>query len=122
MAIYTHFGSKVTLCDARMIPVWVEHKPYETKWHYKPAKPGKKSTVEEMPVWHYRGWYEDGKPVCDNKWVNATNLRADDGWNEIEAKLLELCPDAEEKYEEWDKSSAPSASHFFPPVSPKEVA
>ena len=45
MAIYTRFGSEVTLCDARLIPIWIEKRPTETKWHYtKPTKTGKNAT------------------------------------------------------------------------------
>jgi hypothetical protein len=124
MAIYTRFGGAVTICDARMIPVWIERTSNEVKWHYsKPRKPRKGTAIEEMPIWHYRGWYADnGKPVCDNKWIDANSLKADDGWKEIEAKLLELCPDSREKYNQWNKKGAPEASHFFPPISEKEAA
>jgi len=122
MAIYTRFGTAVTLCDARLIPVWIEKTPSEVRWHYSKPKARKGAKVEEHPMWHYRGWYADGKPVCDNKWVDANGLKADDGWKEIEAKLLELCPDGQEKYEQWNKSGAPQASHFFPPIDAKEAA
>ena len=124
MAIYTRFGSAVTIIDARQIPVWIERAPDETKWHYtKPKKVRKGAKIEETPIWHYRGWYaEDGKPVCDNKWVEALSLRADDGWKEIDAKLLELCPDGKEKYDQWNKKGAPAASHFFPPIFENEAA
>jgi hypothetical protein len=51
-----------------------------------------------MPIWHYRGRYVgESNPkhwhVCDGKWVDTNSLRADGGWQEIEAKLVELCPD-----------------------------
>jgi hypothetical protein len=38
-------------------------------------------------------WREQPKHwhVCDAKWVNANNLKADSGWQEIEAKLVEPC-------------------------------
>ena len=124
MAIYTRFGSEVTLCDARLIPIWIEKRPTETKWHYtKPTKTGKNAKIEEYPIWHYRGWYsEKGDPVCDNKWVDANGLKADGGWQEIQAKLDELCPDGSEKFEQWNKKDAPSATHFFPPILAKEAA
>jgi hypothetical protein len=81
MAIYTRFGGEVTLCAARMIPVWVLKTPDEIKWRYsKPTKLRRNVTVEEVPIRHYRGWYtKDGHPVCDNKWVDANSLRADGG-------------------------------------------
>lgn len=128
MAIYTRFGNAVTLCDARLIPVWTirTHGTVDFKYE-KPKKVRKGVKVEETPVWHYRGWYADGAAnpggaICDGKWCDANTLRADDGWPEIEAKLLELCPDGLEKYKEWNKSGAPSASHFFPPVTEDEAA
>ena len=99
MAIYTRFGSEVTLCDARLIPIWIEKRPTETKWHYtKPTKTGKNAKIEEYPIWH------------------------DGGWQEIQAKLDELCPDGSEKFEQWNKKDAPSATHFFPPILAKEAA
>jgi hypothetical protein len=124
MAIYTRFGLAVNLCDARLIPIWVENTGHEIKWHYtKPKKPCKGSEIEEHPIWHYRGWFlPGGDPVCDGKWVDANSLKADDGWKEIEAKLLELCPDGQEKFDQWNKKDAPPASHFFPPVNANEVA
>jgi hypothetical protein len=74
-------------------------------------------------IWHYRGWYtKDGHPVCDNKWVVTSRLVADDGWPEIQARLDELCPDGSAKYKEWNRSGAPGASHFFPPIAEKEAA
>jgi hypothetical protein len=74
-------------------------------------------------MWHYRGWYtEKGDPVCDNKWIDANGLKADGGWQEIQAKLDELCPDGSEKFEQWNKKDAPDASHFFPPILAKEAA
>jgi hypothetical protein len=124
MAIYTRFGSEITICDARLIPVWVETRPGEIKWHYaKPDKVRKNATVEERPIWHYRGWFADnGEPLHGNKWVEASGLKADDGWPEIKRKLDELCPDGAEKFEAWNKAGAPAASHFFPPVAAREVA
>jgi hypothetical protein len=82
------------------------------------------SKIEEVPIWHYRGWYENGERVCDGKWVDANGPKADGGWKEIQAKLDELCPDGLEKIEEWDKSgrSGPQASHYFPPIFEKEAA
>lgn len=124
MAIYTRFGSEVTLCDARLVPIWVEKRAGEIKWHYeKPAKLRRGAELEEIPIWHYRGWFtEDGHPICENKWISANDLRADDGWKEIQAKLDELCPDGEEKFQAWNKQGAPEASHFFPPLTKKEAA
>lgn len=124
MAIYTRFGGAVTLCDARLIPVWTIKTPGSFDWKYeKPKKLPKGAIVSEVPIWHYRGWYTDnGNPVCDNKWVDAPSLKADDGWKEIEAKLLELCPDGREKYDEWNKAGAPEASHFFPTITELEAA
>jgi hypothetical protein len=89
----------------------------------KPAKVPKGATVEEVPCWHNRGRYaKDNVPVCDGKWVDAINLRADGGWLEIQAKLEELCPDGRGKYEAWNKAGAPEASSFFPPIAEKEAA
>jgi hypothetical protein len=117
MAIYTRFGGEVTICEARLIPVWVVKLPAEIKWFY--SKPTRRfKNVREMPFWHYRGVYTDiGNPVCDGKWCDAANLVADSGWQEIDARLIELCPDGPEKYQERNKADAPAASHFFPPIS-----
>jgi hypothetical protein len=41
---------------------------------------------------------------------------------EIEAKLMELCPDGQEKYDQWNMEGAPEASHFFPPIAAQEAA
>jgi hypothetical protein len=79
-----------------MIPVWVVKTRSEIKWHYSAPKPKRGATVEEMPIWHYRGRYvKDDRPVCDGKWVDANGLVAQAGWPEIQAKLEELCPDGE---------------------------
>lgn len=64
----------------------------------------------------------DNVPVCNGKWVDAVNLRADNGWVEIQERLDELCPDGRAKYNEWNKVGAPEASHFWPPISEKEAA
>ena len=123
MAIYTWSGAKVTLTEARLIPVWVVKMPSEVKWCYaRPAKLRKGAKVEEIPAWHYRGTYEDGEKVCDGKWVDVSRLKADEGWNEIGAKLAELCLDGAEKYNAWNKADAPAASEFFPVISAKEAA
>jgi hypothetical protein len=95
----------------------------EIKWCYqKPGNPPKNAKVEEVPMWHYRGWYEYGTLVADGKWVSAGRLVADDGWKEVQAKLDELCPDGQEKYDRWNRKDAPEASQFFPPISEKEAA
>jgi hypothetical protein len=123
MAIYTRFGLEVTLCDARLIPVWIETGRGSIKWHYEKPKLSKNRKVEEYPQWHYRGWLtESGRPVCDNKWVAVNTLRADDGIKEINNKLDELNPDHVDKFSEWNKEGAPEASHFFPQASEKEIA
>jgi hypothetical protein len=123
MAIYTRFGLEVTLCDARLIPVWIETGRGSIKWHYAKPAPRKRCKIEEHPIWHYRGWLTDsGLPVCDNKWVPVHTLRADDGTKEIHAKLDELCPDGNERFDQWNKKDAPEASHFFPQASEKEIA
>jgi hypothetical protein len=43
-------------------------------------------------------------------------------WPEIEARLIELCPDGPAKYHEWNKAGAPAASQFFTPITEKEAA
>jgi hypothetical protein len=75
-----------------------------------------------VPIWHYRGKYDSGDTICGGKWVDANSLKADDGWLEIEAKLMVLCPDAKTKYQEWNEANAPAASHFFPPITAAEAA
>jgi hypothetical protein len=50
------------------------------------------------------------------------SLKADGGWQEIQSKLDELCPDGSEKFEQWNKKDAPDASHFFSPISAREAA
>jgi hypothetical protein len=128
MAIYTRFGGEVEITHARFIPVWVERTPDAIRWHYsRPKKTRAGAKIEEVPIWHYRGRYVgDSNPrhwhVCDGKWVDANSLKADGGWPEIEAKLIELCPDGPAKYREWNKAGAPAASHFFPPITEKEAA
>jgi hypothetical protein len=124
MTICTWTGQDVILTEARLIPVWVVKRPSRIdRFYKKPAKVPRGATVEEVPCWHYRGKYaKDDVPVCDGKWVDAVNLRADGGWVEIQAKLDELCPDGQEKYKEWNKADAPEASHFWPPISEKEAA
>lgn len=124
MAIYTRFGSVVTLTDARLIPVWVEHCSGEIKWHYTtPTKMRRGAKIEEMPIWHYRGKYADnGTQVCDGKWVCANDLRADGGWKEIQSALSGLCPAGEKKFQEWNRAGAPGAAHFFPPIEERLVA
>ncbi len=122
--ICTWTGQDVVLTEARLIPVWVIKRPSRIDRKYtKPSKVPKGAKVEEVPCWHYRGKYaKDGVPVCDGKWVDAVNLRADNGWLEIQEKLEELCPDGRGKYEAWNKTGAPEASLFFPPVAEKEAA
>ena len=75
-------------------------------------------------MWHYRGRHagEATTRICDGKWVDANGLRADGGRQEIDAKLIELCPDGPVKYEEWNKAGAPAASYFFPPITEKVAA
>lgn len=124
MAIYTRFGSEIELLTSRLVPIWVEHKPGEIKWHYSaPKKVGKRSKVNEMPMWFVTARYiEDGKPVCDGKLFNGAELKADEGSREIWLKMHELNPDHKAKDELWNKAGSPSASEIFEPVELKMVA
>ncbi len=122
MAIYTRYGSVVTITEMRLIPVWIERHPSEIRWHYKrPEKAPKTSVIEETPIWFYRGKYENGEDVCDGKWVTCNDLRADDGWKEIETKMAELNPEDIRKFNEWNKVGAPNASHFFNPELTRNI-
>jgi len=124
MTIYTRNGLPIGLSSARIIPMWVEKRPGKVKFHYrKPDKIAKGATLEERPSWHYRGYYIDSSsPICDGKWVDAVLLVADDGWQEIEAKLNELCPGAREKFNAWNKQGAPDQEHYFQRIRPNEAA
>lgn len=125
MAIYTRMGCSVELTQARLVPIWIERHPGEVKWHYsQPTKLRKKSKVECVPMWFYKGDYTEipFAPVCDGNWTDANSLRATEGWKEISAKLTELNPGDAAKYEEWSKTNAPEAWHFFAPLDYKQVA
>ena len=123
MAIFTHFGEEVQLTEARLIPMWFVQRPYDRTTHYrKPTKVPKRASVEEFPSWHVRSTGEGGRLVCDGKWFEVISLTADDGWNEIMIALCKLNPTDAAKYNEWNKAGAPEASHFFPPIDPKEAA
>lgn len=123
MAIYSNGGVKITITSARLIPVWVQRTPGRLDWDYQPPKPTRGAEIEEMPIWFYQGAYADsGRPVCDGKWCNSGLLRADNGFQEIQAELDRLNPDHAAKWHEWNKADAPDASHFFPPVAPSDIA
>lgn len=124
MAIYARFGGEVKIVAARMIPVWIVQSKGAIRWHYsKPTKLPRDAKVEEQPIWHYRGYWRDtSNPVCDGLWNSANDLKADDGWKEIEAALLEHAPESKAKFEAWNRADAPEASHFFEPIGAKEAA
>src|SRR5262249_11251555 len=92
------------------------------RFYKKPAKVPKSAKVEEVPCWHYRGKYtKDEVPVCDGKWVDAVNLRADNGWVEIQENSMSFAPGGKAKYREWNKLGAREAPHFFPPISERKL-
>src|SRR5262249_59563280 len=45
---------------------------------------------EERPYWFYQARYQCGRDAYDGKWHGATNLRADNGTVEINARLKAL--------------------------------
>jgi hypothetical protein len=73
---------------------------------------------------HYRGRYagEAAARICDGKWVDANGLRADGGWQEIDAKLIELRPEGPTKFPLWNRADGPAASPLFGRIDPKEAA
>lgn len=127
MAIYTRFGSEVELLTARLVPVWVERKRGEIKWHYSAPKPTRQTIkIEEMPMWFVTAKYTDeglaGEMVCDGKLVNPATLKADGGSREIWERMHVLNPWDAAADEKWNKANGPRASELFATVQEKMVA
>lgn len=122
MAIYTHYGTRVDFLTAQFVPVWIERVAGEIKWHYAEKKPTKRTKeLREEPVWHVTGKFDDGKPLHEGKLVSLAGFVADDGINEIVAECHRLNPDHAAKFNEWNKTGAPNASHFFPTVEAERI-
>src|SRR5215813_13472384 len=87
MAIYTRFGTPVQLKSAREVPVWIERRPGEIKWHYTEPKRTKKTLeLDCVPVWHVTAEATDGsapRMICDGQELCVNEFRADDGFREI---------------------------------------
>jgi hypothetical protein len=126
--IYSRYGGTILITDARIIPVWSVRSPGRISRLYErpPAKVRKSGKwvdckPDELPVWHYKGTYDDGSIICDGKWMDASVLTADEGWTEISQVLEALSPESVKKYKEWNQSALP-IELFFPPVDEKEIA
>lgn len=94
MAIYSRCGAPVKLITARQRTVYIEERPGEIKWHYKEPKPVKRTRrIDAVLVWHVTaemtGSYPDGsgkigERLADGREITVNELRADEGWPEIE--------------------------------------
>jgi hypothetical protein len=122
MAIYV-FGEEIEIIEARMLPVWIENRPGEIRWHYGPPKKlSKKSSVTEQPMWHVKAkWKDSGKSLSDGKWLTLTHIKADDGMHEIFPVLHALAPEEIVKFGKWNTTADLKASDIFDPVDPSEV-
>lgn len=124
MAIYSRYGDAVKITSARLVPVWIERRQGEIRWHYKAKKPGKHTDkIEEQPVWHVIATYEkDGDPVVDGKLFPISNLVADHGFKE----LVEVCeginPQDAAYLEQWVKADGPELLALFHPIEEKLIA
>jgi hypothetical protein len=102
MAIYCRIGVRVNLLSARLVPVWVEHKPYETKWHYsEPKKVGKRSKVDLLHIWHATAEYAEmsrdgsckpGMILWNGNEDPEVSFVADGGLKEIRDEFYRLNP------------------------------
>lgn len=119
MAIYTRFGMRVKVTEARMIPVWIERLPSEIRWHYAPKKATRRTKeLREEPVWHIKATYDhgddmDGALVCDGKWMALDGFVADNGIRELHEHCHTLNCDDLFKFAEWRKANGPKASELY---------
>lgn len=123
MAIYTRFGEEVQFKSARLAPVWVERLSNEIKHHYQPKQPTRRTkSLELMPFWFVTATGDGARALCEGKWLNAYDFRADDGIREIHETLFKLNPDHAAKEEEWNKADGPQADELFPVIDERMVA
>lgn len=102
--IYTCFFSPVKLLTARHVPVWIEKRRGEIKWHYSEPKRTKKTLeINHLYVLHVTAEYleasEDGSikagmPVFNGEEFCANELKATDGVREIDRECERLMKQA----------------------------
>lgn len=103
MAIYAQGYVRVNFLTARLVPVWIEEKQAEIKWHYaEPKKVGKRSKVRLDQVWHVTAEYaetsKDGSCKPGMKLYGGReepvfpSFRADDGIQELFGECYRLNP------------------------------
>lgn len=120
MAIYTRQGSELTLLTARLVPVWIETRRGEIKWHYsEPKKTRKTIKIDLMPCWHVTAKYHDGESVFGGKLFSANALVADNGSLEVHEVLHKINPDHRDRFLDWAKGCLPATA--FGEVSSKEI-
>lgn len=98
--IYTCFFAPVNLLSAREVPVWIEKRRGEIKWHYSEPKQTKQTLqLDCLHVFHVTAEYaetsEDGSimagmPVMDGQEFCVNELRADGGIREINMECERL--------------------------------
>jgi hypothetical protein len=102
MAIYTRWGVRVNLLSADLIPVWIEQRRGEIKWHYSEPRRTKQTVeVERVSIWHVTAEYAEhskdgsckpGMKLWYGRSEPTNSLVADDGIREINNKCRELNP------------------------------
>lgn len=123
MTICTWTGQDVILTEARLIPVWVIKRPGRIDRAYR-----KPSKCQRAPLSRkcLAGTTAASMPATTIRCATASGLTpsiyAPMTLGRNSGELDELCPDGKAKYQEWNKIGAPEASHFWPPISEKEVA
>ncbi len=126
MAIYAWPGIKVQMTEARIAPIWIEKRPGEIKRHMTEPRPTKRTkNVEATVSWFAKLKAEDGgRMLYDGKWAEVYLLKADEGWQEVNAAFIKLlAPGESEKYEAWIKTDdGPAATDLFALIPAKEAA
>lgn len=109
MAIYASGHLRVNFVTARLVPVWVEKKPADIKWHYsEPKRVGKRSKVRREDIWHVTAEYaeasKDGSCRPGMKLYGGREepifpgFKADGGIREILDECYRINPGDAERY------------------------
>jgi len=104
MTIYSQGYIPVTFVSARLVPVWIEEKYAEIKWHYaEPKKVGKRSKIRREEIWHviaaYKEASKDGSCQPGRLAYGGReepvfpSFRADDGIQELFGECYRLNPE-----------------------------